>query len=197
MAEAYSFRMSLAFRSLSATSLLYGEVAEPQRHFDEYYVAMTEDYAHQPIPEGTLRVQALIRDLDGLLEANEKTTADFNLPVRTHPNINEILRNPFIMEERSIPVSAEDFASVKLLTPKQRESYDAIMGAVQIKTPVVFFIDGPARAGKTFLYCALLAKARSEDRIVLTTASSGIAAILMPGGRTAHSRFKIPMKLEN
>ena len=106
MAEASIFRMPLAIRSLFATLLLYGEVAEPRRLFDEYYVAMTEDYAHQLIPEGPLRVHALIQDLDGLLEANEKTTAYFNLPVRTHLNINEILRNPLIMEERSILVSA-------------------------------------------------------------------------------------------
>ena len=83
-------------------------------------------------------MQALIRDLDGLLKANEKTTTDFNLPVRTHPNINVILRNPLIMEERSILVSVEDLASVELLTSKQRESYDAIMGVVQSKTPGVF-----------------------------------------------------------
>ena len=101
------------------------------------------------------------------------------------------------MEERSIPVSAEDLASVKLLRIKQRESCDKIMGAVQSKTPGVFLIDGPASARKTFLYCVLLAKARSEDRTALATASLGIAAILMPRGRIAHSLFKIPIKLEN
>ncbi|KAG5577885.1 hypothetical protein H5410_058019 [Solanum commersonii] len=29
--------------------------------------------------------------------------------------------------------------------------------------------------------------------IALATASSGVAASLLPGGRTAHSRFKIPV----
>ena len=128
-------------------------------------------------------MQALIGDLDDLLETNEKTISDFNLPVHTRPNINEIIRNPLIMKERSIPVISEDLVNIELLTPKQHESYDAIMGAVQTKTPGVFFIDGPIGAGKTFLYCALLAKARSDDRIALATASSGIAAILMRGGR--------------
>jgi len=33
---------------------------------------------------------------------------------------------------------------------------------------------------------------RSKGDIVLTVASSGIAALLIPGGRTAHSRFAIP-----
>nr|GEV52828.1 ATP-dependent DNA helicase pfh1-like [Tanacetum cinerariifolium] len=42
---------------------------------------------------------------------------------------------------------------------------------------------------------ALLAKIRSEGHIALATATSGIAASILPGGRTAHSRFKIPLDL--
>ncbi|CAI9266057.1 unnamed protein product [Lactuca saligna] len=49
--------------------------------------------------------------------------------------------------------------------------------------------------GKTFLYRALLAKIRSKGHIALATATSGIAASLLPGGRTAHSRYKIPLDL--
>ncbi|XP_058726273.1 uncharacterized protein LOC131597578 [Vicia villosa] len=34
---------------------------------------------------------------------------------------------------------------------------------------------------------------RSERKICITVASSGIASLLLPGGRTAHSKFKIPV----
>ncbi|XP_058761719.1 uncharacterized protein LOC131635125 [Vicia villosa] len=34
---------------------------------------------------------------------------------------------------------------------------------------------------------------RSKKKIVLVVASSGIASLLLPGGRTAHSKFKIPV----
>ncbi|XP_026458524.1 ATP-dependent DNA helicase PIF1-like [Papaver somniferum] len=57
----------------------------------------------------------------------------------------------------------------------------------------IFFIDGPGGSGKTFLYRTILAKLRSEGRIAIATATSGIAATMMPGGRTTHSRFKIPV----
>jgi hypothetical protein len=30
----------------------------------------------------------------------------------------------------------------------------------------------------------------------VATATSGVAASIMPGGRTAHSRFKIPLNIE-
>lgn len=58
-----------------------------------------------------------------------------------------------------------------------------------------FFIDGPGGTGKTFVYSTLLADVRSDGGIALAVASSGIAALLMEGGRTAHSRFKIPINL--
>jgi hypothetical protein len=56
-----------------------------------------------------------------------------------------------------------------------------------------FFVDGLGGAGKTFLYGCLLNKVRSTGDIALPVASSGIAALLLEGGCTAHSRFKIPV----
>ena len=47
------------------------------------------------------------------------------------------------------------------------------------------------------LYRALLARIRSMDRIAIATATSEIAASIMPRDRTAHSMFKIPIKLED
>jgi ATP-dependent DNA helicase PIF1 len=46
-----------------------------------------------------------------------------------------------------------------------------------------------------FLYKALLAKVRSRGLIAIATATSGIAASILPDGRTARSRFKIPIKI--
>ncbi|CAN7055491.1 unnamed protein product, partial [Brassica oleracea var. botrytis] len=49
---------------------------------------------------------------------------------------------------------------------------------------------------KTFLYQTIISRLRSRKQIVLPVASSGIAALLLPNGRTAHSRFNIPFKLD-
>jgi ATP-dependent DNA helicase PIF1 len=59
-----------------------------------------------------------------------------------------------------------------------------------------FFVDDPAGTGKTFLYNILLANIRLHGDIAIAVASSGIAALLLNGGRTAHSRFKIPLKID-
>jgi hypothetical protein len=69
------------------------------------------------------------------------------------------------------------------------------MDSVINKRGRVFSADGPGGTGKTFLYRPLLAKVHSMGLIAAATATSGIAASIMPGGRIAHSRFKIPIKL--
>jgi ATP-dependent DNA helicase PIF1 len=43
------------------------------------------------------------------------------------------------------------------------------------------------------MWRTLASSLRSKSQIVLTVASSGIASLLLPGGRTAHSKFKIPV----
>jgi len=43
------------------------------------------------------------------------------------------------------------------------------------------------------MWRTLSAAFRSEGKIVLTVASSGIASLLLLGGRTTHSKFKIPV----
>ncbi|CAN6846217.1 unnamed protein product [Brassica oleracea] len=55
---------------------------------------------------------------------------------------------------------------------------------------------GNRGTGKTFLYQTIISRLRSMKQIVLPVASSGIAALLLPNGRTAHSRFNIPLKLD-
>jgi len=47
--------------------------------------------------------------------------------------------------------------------------------------------------GKRFLCKTIIAGIRSKGLIVFSVASSGIAS---PGGRTAHSRFKIPVDID-
>ncbi|KAL4112576.1 hypothetical protein QTP88_016331 [Uroleucon formosanum] len=55
--------------------------------------------------------------------------------------------------------------------------------------------DAPGGTGKTHLINILLAKVRSSYGIAITAASSGIAATLLHGGKTAHSAFKLPLNL--
>ena len=79
------------------------------------------------------------------------------------------------------------------MTDEQRKIYKEIMDAVIGKRGGVFFVYGFGGTGKTFLWRLLSAAIRSRGEIVLNVASSGIALLLLQGGRTAHSRFGIPI----
>ncbi|XP_074351458.1 uncharacterized protein LOC141690569 [Apium graveolens] len=65
-----------------------------------------------------------------------------------------------------------------------------------VKLVVFFFVFGSGGSGKTYLWRTLIYRLRLEGRIVLPVPMSGIAATLMPGRRTTHSRFKIPIVLD-
>lgn len=80
---------------------------------------------------------------------------------------------------------------------EQLEVYNSVIKSVDNNEGSLFFVYGSGGCGKTYLWRTLICKLRSEGKIVLPVASSGIAATLLPGGRTAHSRFKIPIILDD
>jgi len=55
----------------------------------------------------------------------------------------------------------------------------------------IFFLDSLGGSGKTFVYNMLLASVRRDRHVAIRVASSGIVAILLEGGGTSHSIFKI------
>lgn len=86
--------------------------------------------------------------------------------------------------------------NVPLLNPRQREVYDTLMKAIDDGNGGLYFLDAPARTGKTFLMSLVLATVRARFNIALAVASSGIAATLLEGCRTAHSALKLPLNLQ-
>jgi len=102
-----------------------------------------------------------------------------------------------LTEEKKIVVYNEDLKLSESHNAEQMEGFDEILDHVINNKGKVFFVDGPGGTGKTYLCRTLLARIRSMDRIAIATATSGIAASIMPGGRTVHSRFKIPIKIED
>ena len=79
------------------------------------------------------------------------------------------------------------------LNPEQRHAHDRIVSSVETHAGQIFFLNGPGGTGKTFVYNTVCNTIRSRGLIVLCVASSGIASLLLHGGRTAHSMFKIPL----
>ena len=84
---------------------------------------------------------------------------------------------------------------IPMLNERQRAAFNAIIHSIQNNDPKLYFLNGPAGTGKTFLYNTITHYLRGQGKIVLCVASSGIASQLLLEGRTAHSQFKIPLEV--
>ena len=79
------------------------------------------------------------------------------------------------------------------LNLEQRNFYQAVLDSVRDRTGTIFFLQSGGGCGKTYVSNLIASAIHSNNQIVLCVASTGIASLLLPGGCTAHSRFKIPI----
>ncbi|XP_071698894.1 uncharacterized protein [Rutidosis leptorrhynchoides] len=137
-------------------------------------------------------------EIQGILNKNGKSLDDYPDLPQPDPSMLTQMDNHLIREELNYNIKEMLILHESLfssLNPEQLAIYHQVIGAVAQRKGGLFFLYGPGGTGKTFLYTAFLAKLRAEKMIVLVVASSGIASLLLPGGRTAHSRFVIPLEL--
>ncbi|GJT83083.1 DNA helicase [Tanacetum coccineum] len=126
-----------------------------------------------------------------------KSVKDFGLELPPQHLLKD-LENKLLMEEKNYKrdLLREDAAqSVPKLNHEQKKIYDLIISAATIEQQELLFIYGHGGTKKTFLWKKIISSLRSQGKIMLEVASSGIASLLLPAGRTTHSRFKIPLEL--
>ena len=102
-------------------------------------------------------------------------------------NNNELDTEPLML-------SMHASSLVSQLNPDQKNVFDRITNCVLNGSAGFFFVCGHGGTGKTFLWNTIIARLRYEKN-VLAVASSGVASLLLPRGRIAHSRFKIPFDI--
>ena len=120
----------------------------------------------------------------------------FGMPSPNRPS-TDIVNSEIKREQQFETVSLTTFVenNEQLLTDEQKNVYDRINLSIAAEQGGFFFLDAPGGTGKTFLISLILARIRSQNRIALAIASSGIAATLLDGGRTAHSALKLQLNI--
>jgi PIF1-like helicase/Helitron helicase-like domain at N-terminus len=206
LTEASTFQTGHQLRQLFSTILLYNNPSDPLALFDRFSPHLSDDcryrlqtHFHIAAPTDRQIIDLALQDIQVLLEQGHKSLADFNLPEPTvgfNDHINTIPR--IIMEEMNYDVLElqsrfdRDYSRANV---DQKRVVDRVVTAVNAANGGIFFIDGPGGTGKTFVENLILAAVRSTGQIALAVASSGIASLLLDGGRTAHSQFKIPFNI--
>ncbi|XP_042950311.1 uncharacterized protein LOC122282424 [Carya illinoinensis] len=190
--EASLYQMPFSLRRLFATILVYCNPTNPRDLWERFEQDMSADFQLVESSSSTVRTETL-RSISTIFESMGRNINSFHL---INQNI-DFDQDEFLFreidDELAVPIPEEDLHASTLLNCEQQNTYNSILQKVLSDEPAMFFIDGPGGTGKTFLYKALLATTRTKQLIALATASSGVAASILPGGRTAHSRFKISL----
>ncbi|KAG2217966.1 hypothetical protein INT45_001400 [Circinella minor] len=189
--------------------------SEPHRLWNNHRERMSDDYffeMHYQLPNNETELvpdqwnqiyQRTLGDIDTRLQITGHRLSefpflpqDFVTAIDGHPQLTAleaVERSEYITDEQT-RIYEELFPT---LNDDQRRAFNTVIQAIDElgnqNQSHIFFVNGPGGTGKSLLFKTLLSRVRSQDQIALSVASSGIAAILLPGGRTAHSRFKIPI----
>ncbi|PAA80832.1 hypothetical protein BOX15_Mlig019542g1 [Macrostomum lignano] len=191
--EAAETRMPVALRRLFAAILAHGDPSDPLKLWQEFVKEMAADLLHQGYSTEAAE-GSVLRELERLLEVMDGSPLSvYGLPEPPaepdqHP-VSDCLLTPLEAAELQIKVDAQ----VGMLTVEQRSVFDAVMADWSAKQGGLHFVDAPGGTGKTFLLTLLLQAVRAARQPAIAVASSGIAATILPEGRTAHSMFKIPV----
>ncbi|KAF8102734.1 hypothetical protein N665_0196s0027 [Sinapis alba] len=173
-------------RNLFANMLLSGSLSLPKLVWESTTDILSEDVLY--LERKKRRNPGLVLSDEEVLNA---TLILIENILRRKNMMNQLLQDELNYSREEL--RANHYEWLGKLTDEQRSVYDQIINAVQSKKGGVFFVYGFGGTGKTFLWNILSAAIRSTGDIVLNVASSGIASLLLPGGRTAHSRFGIPI----
>ncbi|GJS12920.1 DNA helicase [Tanacetum coccineum] len=106
-------------------------------------------------------------EVEGCLNHYSQSLSDFGIPLPPE-DLMAVLQNRLLMKEKSYN---------RELLAKERDKHDG--------------------TGKILLWKTIVYALHSEGKIVLFVESSGIASLLLPSGHTAHSRFRLPLELND
>ncbi|XP_061346787.1 uncharacterized protein LOC133292402 [Gastrolobium bilobum] len=205
--EASSWQSASYLRRLFALLLFGNSMNRPENVWGKCWQFLSDDvlYRHRTTvghPDANLTEEQIknttLAEIDKVIQSNGKCLSDYpSMPCITGASLLD-MHNCLVLDELlydRLFLVEEHKRLMSSLTDEQKVVYDKIISAVSVGTGGFFFLYGFGGTGKTFIWNTLSASIRSKGEIVLNVASSGIASLLLPGGRTTHSRFRIPIQI--
>ena len=206
--EVTDFGSAQQIRATFAVLLQFCHPTNPLALYNKFKEKMSEDFIYHEIKKGKLSKSQLdmkwisnevLRNIDQqLCEMGGSLSDHKEMPQPKELTPDEKLARTFAEEYFCPDAMKEVVCNLKPhLNHGQailcEEIYQAVHGENVKKA---FVVCSPGGFGKTFAFQILAAQVRSEGGIVLNVASTGLAAQNLLGGRTAHSRFKIPIPIQ-
>ena len=176
-------------------------------------LALWEEFKDQMFNKNwptSLKEDMALSDLERMLGNFGMNCLQFNLPepsIAVEKNQENDLAEFFFPQEEDTPVLNTDLSANSRtgpfsFTPSQQEVYEKVIEGLKAdstdkRIPRKFFVYGEAGTGKTSLFREIIHRMRHPplSMKVIVCASTGTAAILLPGGSTAHSIFRLGHKV--
>uniref|UniRef100_A0A803N417 ATP-dependent DNA helicase n=1 Tax=Chenopodium quinoa TaxID=63459 RepID=A0A803N417_CHEQI len=208
LSEASSWALGSQLRNMFCSILMFSKVSDPKQLWEQHWGELTDDLERimqRQTRNPNIRLTPEEMQNQGLQEIehilNKLGRSLTYFPDMPQPS-SELARNALnrlIRDE--LEYDTHDEANrfdtlVRGLNTDQYRVYAAILDAHSRDVGGLFFVYDSGGTGKTYLWNTQIAKFRSKRKIVLSMASSRIAALLLSGGETAHSTFKIPFDLD-
>ncbi|XP_020961168.1 ATP-dependent DNA helicase PIF1-like [Arachis ipaensis] len=194
-------------RKLFAMLLISNSITNPERVWNATWTLLADGILYERrkalknqglnMTDDELKNLCLI-EIEKILNSNARSLRDYqSMP---YPEMSDVrlFQNKLIEEELAYDTNElihTNLYTEQKMTHEQRLVFDEILNAVITDSGGFYFVYGHGGCSKTFIWNGLSSAIRSREKIVLNVASSGIASLLLPGGRTAHSRFSIPITI--
>jgi hypothetical protein len=201
MKEAAVFKMPAQLRFMYAMLLIHCKPTGPQRIYDEFIDDISADFirrfgrdkgiklAYNKIEQILIRNGTNFRDfeMEPSFEINEEDLIDVTL---TQPDTSP---NELTIEQYQ-ELGQEMYET---LNEDQKKIVDELLEIFNINELRMNcnFIDGPGGTGKTFIYKTLYNILKGMDKNVINMAYTGIAATLLPKGKTIHGVFALGINI--
>ncbi|XP_057730151.1 uncharacterized protein LOC130945457 [Arachis stenosperma] len=176
-------------RKLFAMLLISNSISNPERVWNATWTLLADGILYERrkalknqglnMTDDELKNLCLI-EIEKILNSNARSLRDYQSMPYSEMSHVRLFQNKLIEEELAYDTNELTHTNLyteQKMTHEQRLVFNEIFNAVVTDSGGFYFVYGHGGCGK----------------IVLNVASSGIASLLLPGGRTAHSRFLIPI----
>uniref|UniRef100_A0A914Q1I1 ATP-dependent DNA helicase n=1 Tax=Panagrolaimus davidi TaxID=227884 RepID=A0A914Q1I1_9BILA len=187
LSEVITYAMPKECRQTFAMLLIHHQPDNPQQLWDKFEKEFLD---RGPLPKDE-KIRRARAHIAAILFYHNKSFKDFNMEDVSHDDLMDAINDTFTN------IVPDGNARYRIMNPLQKNFVRAVLASFNNLSNKsrerLFFLQPPGGTGKTFTFNTIARILRERGLKVITVASTGIAAILLDGGQTAHSAFRIPL----
>uniref|UniRef100_A0A5S6QVX7 ATP-dependent DNA helicase n=1 Tax=Trichuris muris TaxID=70415 RepID=A0A5S6QVX7_TRIMR len=189
--EAAAFQMPRQLRAVFVSIIAFNEVNDCNVLWERTKRDLSEDFRNQGRNEDEAEAMAYYEIEERLGRLGKDLKQFLRVPAPPPPPPSAAEATDF--RPRECRLKGQQLYAT--LNTEQKAACDTIIRSIDTASSErLFFIDGPGGSGKTYLYQTMFNLLVGRNLRVLCTAWTGIAANLLPAGRTSASAFKLNVK---